>query len=526
MGRLGLPAKRESEASHVATEFANSLHCDSDPDKAERMRWAAVTGEGPEDWRVNVSTENRLGRILPEVTPIEFPSLREYADHVVETVREPLVILDAHLLVRAVNHSFCRTFQVALEETKERFIYDLGEGQWDIPDLRRLLEEILPKNNPFHDFEVTHDFEHIGRKTMLLNARRVDRDGEPQMILLAIEDITEMKRAEQALEQTAAELTHSNEHLQQVAADLEQMSLARQQVYRELERAYESLKQAEARLVQSEKLTALGQLVAGVAHEINNPLAFVMNNIAVLRREVGQILHHFRLHQEAEATLAEHEPGLLARIREHAEANDLAYMQENLEELIVRSGEGLRRIQQIVKDLRNFAQQDDSKMREEDLNDGVASTANIIGGRAKAQGMELEVDLGLLPLVTCYPGKINQVVLNLLTNAIDACPAGGKVTVRTRPVPNGVEIHVLDTGCGIAPAIREKIFDPFFTTKPVGQGTGLGLSISYGIIRAHGGTIEVDSAPGQGAHFIVRLPLRPPAPNASSRPEVAAVPPV
>jgi PAS domain S-box-containing protein len=521
-----LPAKRKFGASHVATEFANNLYCDSDPDKVERMRWAAVTGESPEDWGVNVSSENQMGRILPEVTLIKFPSLHEYADHVVETLREPLVILDSHLLVRVVNRAFCRTFHVAPEETKERFIYDLGNGQWDIPDLRRLLEHILPKNNPFHDFEVTHDFEGIGRKTMLLNARRVDRDGEPQMILLAIEDITEMKRAEKALEQTAAELTRSNEQLQQVAADLEQMALARQQAYRELERAYESLKQAEAKLVQSEKLTALGQLVAGVAHEINNPLAFVINNIAVLRREVGHILHHFRLHQEAEATLAEHEPDLLARIREHAKAIDLAYTQENLEGLTVRSGEGLRRIQQIVKDLRNFAQLDDSETHEENLNDGVASTANIIGGRAKAQGVELEVDLARLPLVTCYPGKINQVVLNLLTNAIDACSAGGKVTVRTRPGPNGVEIHVLDTGCGIAPAIREKIFDPFFTTKPVGRGTGLGLSISYGIIQAHGGTIEVDSAPGRGAHFIVRLPLRPPAPDASSRSADAAVPPV
>ena len=128
--------------------------------------------------------------------------------------------------------------------------------------------------------------------------------------------------------------------------------------------------------------------------------------------------------------------------------------------------------------------------------------------------------------MTCYPGKINQVVLNLLTNAIDACPAGGTGDRPHPPGPDGVEIHVIDTGSGIAPAIRDKIFDPFFTTKPVGQGTGLGLSISYGIIRAHGGTIEVDSAPGRGAHFIVRLPLRLPAPDASSRSAVAAVPPV
>ncbi len=124
--------------------------------------------------------------------------------------------------------------------------------------------------------------------------------------------------------------------------------------------------------------------------------------------------------------------------------------------------------------------------------------------------MELFVDFGSLPLVTCYPAKINQVVLNLLSNAVDACGDNGKVTVRTCPCDRGVEIHVIDTGCGIAPAIRERIFDPFFTTKPPGKGTGLGLSISHGIVEDHGGAIEVESTPGQGTHFTVTLPLRPP----------------
>jgi signal transduction histidine kinase len=119
------------------------------------------------------------------------------------------------------------------------------------------------------------------------------------------------------------------------------------------------------------------------------------------------------------------------------------------------------------------------------------------------------MDLAPLPPVACYPGKVNQVVLNLLANAIDACPSGGRVSVRTRAGPDGVELHVLDTGHGIDPAIRDRIFDPFFTTKPVGQGTGLGLSISYGIVQAHGGSITVESTPGRGTHFVVRLPSVP-----------------
>jgi signal transduction histidine kinase len=130
--------------------------------------------------------------------------------------------------------------------------------------------------------------------------------------------------------------------------------------------------------------------------------------------------------------------------------------------------------------------------------------------------VELVLDLASLKSVTCYPARINQVLLNLLTNALDACPAGGTVTVRSRPAPGGVEIHVLDTGSGIDPSIRDKIFDPFFTTKPVGRGTGLGLSISYGIIQEHGGRIDVDSTPGRGAHFIVHLPQDFPARGGSA----------
>src|SRR5262249_560090 len=163
------------------------------------------------------------------------------------------------------------------------------------------------------------------------------------------------------------------------------------------------------------------------------------------------------------------------------EAIDLPYTLDNLSGLMSRSGEGLKRIQQIVKDLRLFARLDESDLHEVDLNTSVASTVNIIQGQARKQRVALETELAPLPGVICQAAQINQVVLNLLGNAIDACPTGGKVTVRTRATAGGVVIEVADTGCGIDPAIRQRIFDPFFTTKPPGKGTGLGLSISYGI---------------------------------------------
>lgn len=325
---------------------------------------------------------------------------------------------------------------------------------------------------------------------------------EQHLVYAAARDITDRRRAEEELRSTADELHRSNQQLQQLAASLEQTA-------RSERLAHEELKKAESQLIQTERLAALGQLVAGVAHEINNPLSFVSNNIAVLDRDVKALRTLMQFYGEAQPVVEQHQPALAQAIRAHAEAIDLPYTLANLPELMTRSRDGLKRIQQIVKDLRDFARLDESELQEADLNAGVESTLNIVRGRARKQNVELHAELSPLPTIHCYPAKINQVVLNLVANAIDACPRGGKVTVQTQPVGAGVEIHVIDTGTGIDPAIRDRIFDPFFTTKPVGQGTGLGLSISYGIIQDHDGKMEVKSTVGQGTHFIIRLPAKP-----------------
>jgi PAS domain S-box-containing protein len=270
------------------------------------------------------------------------------------------------------------------------------------------------------------------------------------------------------------------------------------------------LKKAQSRLVQSEKLIALGQMVAGVAHEINNPLTFVTNNFVVLERDVLALRDLVASYRRIDEAVRDARPDLHGALQELSERVDLLYILGNLDGLFARSRDGLKRIQQIVKDLRYFARMDEGDLHEVNLNTGIESTINIVRGQTAKKMLNLHVELGALPLVLCYPAKINQVVLNLLINAIDACSANGQVTVRSRAAANGVEIHIIDDGSGIPHDIRERIFDPFFTTKPLGKGTGLGLSISHGIVEDHGGKIEVDSTPGQGAHFIVTLPLRPP----------------
>ena len=300
-------------------------------------------------------------------------------------------------------------------------------------------------------------------------------------------DVTERKRAEEQLQAQnllLREMAESERH------------------------AHEDLKVTQSRLVQAEKLAGLGQMVAGVAHEINNPLAFVSNNVAVLQRDLAEIVEILNLYHRGEPALADGAPDLVAEIRDRRERVDLEYTLGNLPRLLDRTRDGLGRIQQIVQDLRVFARLDEGILNEVDLNEGVSSTITIVQGHAKKKRVQIEKDLGRLPSMTCYGAKLNQVVMNLVMNAIDACPDGGTVTVRTRAEDDGVRLDVIDTGTGIDPEIRERIFDPFFTTKPVGVGTGLGLSISYGIVQDHGGKFEVDSTPGQGSRFTVRLPTK------------------
>jgi PAS domain S-box-containing protein len=302
-------------------------------------------------------------------------------------------------------------------------------------------------------------------------------------------------------------ITHDVTTIKQAQAMLHEQNEMLQQSMKSEREAHDTLKRTQSQLVQNEKLASLGQMVAGVAHEINNPLSFVANNVAVLQRDLKALGQLLEMYRQADKSIEEKQPELSAEIRDLAERVDLGYTLPNLQELLTRSREGLRRIQQIVKDLRDFARLDEADLHEVDLNDGIQSTANIVLGLAKKKRVKVEMDLQPLPTISCYPAKLNQVVMNLIANAIQASHEGGKVTVRSRR--NGddtVVIEVADEGTGIPQRIRDRIFDPFFTTKPPGEGTGLGLSISYGIVQDHGGRIDVRSEEGKGSTFTITLP--------------------
>ena len=270
------------------------------------------------------------------------------------------------------------------------------------------------------------------------------------------------------------------------------------------------LRETQTALIQTEQLASLGRMAAGLAHEINNPISYVISNLSVLRRDFQSAVELLDKYGEGREALGSVEPELSGEIGRLEEEMDLPYVRENLVRLFRSTSDGLRRIRDIVENLRDFARLDQAEYSEVDLNAAVRSTLEVLRHEIEQKKVRVETDLGELPRVACYPGKINQVFLQVLINAIQASRAEGEIVVRTRAEGEEVLIEVEDRGEGIKAEHLPHIFEPFFTTKPVGGGTGLGLSISYGIVRDHGGCIGAESEVGKGTVVRVRLPLEAP----------------
>jgi signal transduction histidine kinase len=242
------------------------------------------------------------------------------------------------------------------------------------------------------------------------------------------------------------------------------------------------LQDTQNQLMQAEKLKSLGQLVAGVAHELNNPIGFVHANLQLLDEYIEKL------------------------VEAQARGEDASRYRDAITKLLTRSREGTERVKQIVQDLRTFSRTDQADLQVADLTEEIDRTLALMEPRFKGT-IDVVREYEELPEVRCYPGQLNQVFLNLLMNACDVLEDGGRITIRTEPIPNGVRLEFHDTGPGIPPEAQGRIFDPFFTTKEVGKGTGLGLSLSHGIIERHGGRIHVDSTVGKGTTFVIELPL-------------------
>ncbi len=266
------------------------------------------------------------------------------------------------------------------------------------------------------------------------------------------------------------------------------------------------LKETTSQLIQAEKMASLGQLAAGVAHEINNPVGYINSNLGTLQAYVADFLEMIAGYKEFEKN--PNDTAIIEHLHTLRKKVDLDFLQEDIQHLITESMQGVKHVKQIVSDLKGFSHPEEKEWQTIDLNEVIDSSLNIVNNELKYKA-EIIKRYGELPPLRCITPQIKQVLVNLLVNAGQAIDERGSITIETESAPDkqSIYIHIQDTGHGIDDDTLQKIFDPFFTTKAVGQGTGLGLSVSYGIIQSHRGTISVASEQGEGSRFTIKLPV-------------------
>lgn len=305
-------------------------------------------------------------------------------------------------------------------------------------------------------------------------------------------------------------LSQANEEIKQAQAALQEVNLSLEQRVqertRELADTVKRLEQTQSQLLQSSKMAAVGQLAAGVAHEINNPVGFVNSNLNSLSDYVTQLME---LLTSYESTAQDLPPARQLQLSQARRKVDLDFLREDIPNLLKESRDGLDRVKNIVIDLRNFSRREDGQRTSVDLNHTAQVAINVAASALKHKA-RVVTEFTPLPPVLCIESEISQVLVNLLVNAAQAIEQTGVVTVRSGVEGQQVWLEVSDTGVGMSPEVQSRMFEPFYTTKPVGTGTGLGLSISWEIVQRHHGQLSVTSAPGQGSTLRLTLPQQPP----------------
>lgn len=314
---------------------------------------------------------------------------------------------------------------------------------------------------------------------------------------------------ERTLDLMSQELTEANAGLRSQLVERQRTELALLKEKDEQRLLIRKLEDIHSQLLQSEKMASIGQLAAGIAHEINNPIGYVYSNLGTLEKYVQDTFSMLDQYEQAEGAVAD--PGVKNQILAAKQKLNLVFLKTDLRALMEESKEGIVRVKTIVQNLKDFSHAGTSEeWHFSDLHKGLDSTLLIVNNEIKYKA-DVVREYGDIPAVECLLSQLNQVFMNLLVNAAHAIELRGTITIRTGVEGEGVWIDISDTGQGIPPENMKKIFDPFFTTKPVGKGTGLGLSVSYGIVQKHHGRMEVKSEVGKGSTFRVWLPVKQPA---------------
>lgn len=422
---------------------------------------------------------------------------------VIDSMKEEIVSIDRETTIVSVNNAFvkrlgCRPEEVVgkacfAESTKENIplchpkikdmvlsLFDSGESQ-----------NMLLSENDLNGKQ-TH------RQVTCLPI--LDENGKIFQAVVVSQDITESRRK-------TKEIQVLNEQLMETTSQVEAKNL-------KLENTLKRLEETQTQMLQSEKMASIGQLAAGVAHEINNPTGFVSSNLKTLKdyqEDIGELIEKYQdiiaktqgddvnnqLPNEIQASIQE----VVALEKDI----DIEFLMEDITDLIGDCREGTDRIKKIVMDLKDFAHPGEDKVQSIDINKGLDSTLNVVNNEVKYKA-SVHKEYGDIPTIKGYPQQLNQVFMNILVNAAQAIDKKGDIYLKTAIEGDHVVVLISDTGCGISEDNLSKIFDPFFTTKDVGKGTGLGMNIAYNIIQKHNGTIDVDSTVGEGTQFTIRIP--------------------
>jgi len=409
---------------------------------------------------------------------------------IVDTATDAIITVDSDGRIVFWNPGAERIFNYSKEEA-----------------LYESLSMIIPKEHRGSgDIDILHQIismgKVIGNRVELMGIRKGEEkfpmelslgtwfSKETPFFTLIIRDISDRKKLESSLLKEKLNLEEAQKELINK--------------HRELEEINRELKETQMIAVQREKLASIGQLAAGVAHEINNPMGFISGNLRALNKYINKFTEFIEIQEKLLKSTGN--PEVLEVLKEKRKKLKLDYIIEDVTDLIAESLEGADRVAKIVRDLKGFSRVDEAEYKPADINECIESTLNIVWNEIKYKAT-VKKDYGNLPYIKCYPQQLNQVFMNLLVNAPQAIEKEGEIRIRTWQEGEAIFISISDTGCGIPEENLKKLFEPFFTTKEVGKGTGLGLSITYDIVKKHGGEIIVDSTVGKGTTFTIKLPV-------------------
>jgi signal transduction histidine kinase len=408
----------------------------------------------------------------------------------------------AVLVIFALVLSF--SLHILITKPVDRLVWTVNEfakGNLDVRSRVSGMNEIDQLALAFDDMaeELARSQEDLHVHNVMLEQevaeRQMAQESLQEQTILLKKEIEQRRKAQDDIERLNAGLER---HVQERTAELSEKNL-------ELQRAYEDLKRMQAQLLQQDKMASVGLLAAGVAHEINNPMGFIISNLSSLGKYVEKVTAYL---DASEKALAGSAPAIRQMAAQERQKYKIDRIRKDLPDLISETSDGAQRIRQIVQDMKRFSRSDSMEGTYSDINEGVESTLSIAWNELKYKASIIK-EYGQLPRVWCNPGQLNQVFLNILVNAAHAIEDRGVIRITTWEEDVSVRIAISDTGSGIPPEHVKQIFDPFFTTKEAGKGTGLGLAIAYDIVvNKHGGRIDVTSELGKGSTFTITLPVR------------------